>query len=82
MELLDPGWCADTDSSAHNLLPVDSGQRVVFDVLIPPACHGIAPVLVFYVTDSSTDSERFTLVGRSAEPVGSASPTAASTATK
>jgi hypothetical protein len=67
--LTSPRGCSEPGASGHSLGPVQTGKRVVFDVLIPPGCHGTAHVFVLYVTDSLADCERFALVGRAQLPV-------------
>lgn len=68
-DLTSPRGCSEPGASGHSLGPVQTGERVVFDVLIPPGCDGTARVFVLYVTDSLADSERSTLVGRAQLPV-------------
>lgn len=60
-----PSGCAQASQGGPTRTAVRAGQRVVFDALIPPTCHGRASATVSYVAASATaDSERIVTVGR------------------
>jgi hypothetical protein len=60
-----PQRCPRASQGGPTWQPVRSGTRLIFDVLIPPACLGTARATAFYFTESShADAEHGTLVGR------------------
>jgi hypothetical protein len=59
-----PRGCPQGSASGPTYGPVRRGERLVFDDLVPPGCHGIVSVLVLYWRQSSAP-EGGTPVGHS-----------------